>query len=77
MRCELAEGDSSGTSSYACRFSRPGARLASYRGLTSATTIYDDVPINDVFRKVDQHTVLGVMDLKGMDRPVFFLLYRE
>jgi hypothetical protein len=39
--------------------------------------IYDDLPINDVFRKVDNNTVLGVMDLKGMEQPFFFVLRRE
>jgi hypothetical protein len=39
--------------------------------------IYDNLPINDVFRKVDQDTVLGAMDLKGIPRPFFFVLRRE
>ena len=39
--------------------------------------IYDSLPINDVFRKVDDHTVLGLMDLKGMKDPFFFVLTRE
>jgi hypothetical protein len=61
----------------ATRRSRARLRLISYRGRASGAMIYDDVPINDVFRQVDQNTVLGVMDLKGMDRPFFFLLRRE
>ena len=48
-----------------------------YRGKCSATMIYDSVPINDVFRKIDSDTVLGLMDLKGMRAPFFFLLQRE
>ncbi len=52
-------------------------RMTSYRGVVSATMIYDHLPINDVFRKLDDDTVLGVMDFKGMEQPFFFLLRRE
>jgi len=48
-----------------------------YRGKVSATMIYDYLPINDVFRKVDDNTVLGLMDFKGMPQPFFFVLDRE
>jgi len=57
--------------------SRARLRMTSYRGVVSATMLYDYLPINDVFRQVDDDTVLGVMDLKGMERPFFFLLRRE
>jgi hypothetical protein len=36
-----------------------------------------DQPIVDVFRKVDDATLLGLMDLRGMEAPFFFLLERE
>lgn len=52
-------------------------RLTSYRGTESATMIYDNLPINDVFRMVDEDTVMGVMDRKGSDQPFFFILRRE
>ena len=39
--------------------------------------IYDYLPINDVFRKVDDHTLLGLMDFKGMEQPFFFVLNRN
>jgi hypothetical protein len=52
-------------------------RLTNYRDKESATMIYDSLPINDIFRQVDQNTVLGVMDLKGMKQPFFFVLQRE
>lgn len=57
----------------------PGARLrmTEFRGVTSATMIYDRQPINDVFRKLDEDTVLGAMDMKGMERLFFFKLQRE
>ncbi len=52
-------------------------RLTTYRGKESATMIYDALPIHDIFRKVDETTVLGLMDLKGMEQPFFFMLQRE
>ena len=52
-------------------------RLTNYRGKESATMIYDALPINDIFRKVDENTVFSVMDLKGMKQPFFFMLQRE
>lgn len=58
---------------------RPRARLRmiTHRGKTSATMIYDHLPIHDVFRKLDDDTVFAVMDMKGMSRPFFFMLRRE
>jgi len=59
--------------------SKPTARLrmTEYRGRVSATMIYDAKPINDVFRKIADDTVLGVMDLRGTRRPYFFVLRRD
>ena len=39
--------------------------------------IYDDQPIVDVFRRIDDDTLLGVMDLRGMPEPFFFVLERD
>jgi len=52
-------------------------RMTEYRGKLSATMIYDDWPTNDVFRKVDEHTVLGAMDARDMAQPYFFILRRD
>jgi hypothetical protein len=57
--------------------SRARLRMTTYLGKSSATMIYDKLPINDVFRKIDQDTVFGGMDLKGMKSPFFFILRRE
>ncbi len=52
----------------------PKARLRTtrYRGVDTATMIYDQLPINDVFRLLDDtagsETVLGAMDLRGIRR---------
>jgi hypothetical protein len=52
-------------------------RMTEYRGIATATIVYDKLPINDVLRQVDADTVLGLMDLKGMAQPLFFVLRRE
>lgn len=51
-------------------------KMMEYEGKVSATMIYDKLPIHDVFRKVDDDTVLGLMDLKKMEQPFFFILER-
>ena len=54
--------------------SKARIRMMEYRGKVSATMIYDYLPINDVFRKVDNNTVLGLMDYKKISQPFFFVL---
>lgn len=36
--------------------------------------VYDHLPIIDVFRRVDEHTLLGVMDQRDAPQPYFFTL---
>jgi len=43
----------------------------------SATMIYDQLPIHDVFRKLDDNTVLSVMDNRHVKDPFFFKLKRD
>ena len=57
--------------------SKARIRMMEYRGKVSATMIYDYLPINDVFRKVDANTVLGLMDYKEISQPFFFVLKRS
>ncbi len=57
--------------------SKATLRLTEYRGKKSATMIYDQLPIHDSFRKIDDNTVIGVMDCQGMDQPFFFKLHRD
>lgn len=52
-------------------------RMISYRDRLSAAMVYDDLPIMDVFRKIDHSTLLGMMDLKNMRQPFFFVLKRD
>lgn len=59
----------------------PYARLRQieYRGKVSAAMVYDELAIIDIFRKLDENTVLGVMDFKGKlgKSSYFFMLERE
>ena len=58
---------------------QPAARLrmTEYRGVLSATMIYDRLPINDVFRMVTPDVVIGAMDIRGNDQPFMFILKRD
>ena len=38
---------------------------------------YDALPIDDVFRKVDDDTLVGAMDARGLEAPFMFVLRRE
>lgn len=57
------------------------ARLynAEYREKVSAAMVYDQLPIIDNFRKIDENTLMGAMDIKGYfsRKTYFFLLERE
>ncbi|MEN0004129.1 MAG: DUF4334 domain-containing protein [Bacteroidota bacterium] len=52
-------------------------RLVKYRGKLTGAMVYDHKAIIDVFAKVDDQTMLGVMDLKGDNQPYFFILERD
>lgn len=52
-------------------------KIMTYRGKSSATMVYNSKPIKDHFRKVDENTVLGLMELKGEQKPYFFILKRD
>lgn len=54
---------------------RARLRPVEHRGVVTAAMVYDHLPIIDVFRRIDADTLLGVMDLRGMD-PYFFILQR-
>ncbi len=59
------------------KISQARVRMMEYRQKVSATMIYDNLPINDIFRKIDDDTVLGLMDCKYVSSPFFFVLRRE
>jgi len=56
---------------------RARVRLVEHRGVLTAALVYDRLPIVDVVRRVTGDTLLGVMDLRGMEAPFFFTLTRE
>jgi hypothetical protein len=58
---------------------RPTARLRTveHRGVRTAALVYDALPVIDVFRWVDADVRLGLMDLRGLAAPFFFLLRRD
>lgn len=57
---------------------KPRARLRTVtsRGVASAAMIYDQHAIVDCFRKVDNDTLLGAMDIRGFADPYIFVLRR-
>ena len=52
-------------------------RMLESRGVVTATMIYDNLPINDSFKKIDDNAVFGLMDYKLIAQPFFFLLQRD
>lgn len=58
---------------------KPSARIRmmEYRGISTATMIYDSLPINDMFRKIDRNTVMGLMDMRDLSQPFFFILKKQ
>lgn len=58
--------------------SKPCARLRTveHRGVSTAAMVYDALPIIDHFRRLDEVTLLGLMDARGLE-PYFFQLHRQ
>jgi len=52
-------------------------RPVQVRGRLTAAMVYDHLPVEDAFRRVDERTVLGLMQEKGVSHPYLFLLERE
>ncbi|MFC4373536.1 DUF4334 domain-containing protein [Nocardia halotolerans] len=63
----------------ALRTRRYRARLREVRHRAVVTTamVYDHLPIIDVFRRIDDTTVLGLMDFRDLPEPYFFILTRD
>jgi hypothetical protein len=61
------------------RTRKPRARLRAveHRGVVTAAMVYDHLPIIDVFRRVDEATLLGVMDMRTDPQPYFFILEKD
>lgn len=60
------------------RTRRPRARVrrVEHRGVVTAAMVYDALPVHDVLRAVDDDTLVGLMDARGLARPFFFVLRR-
>jgi hypothetical protein len=52
-------------------------RLTEFRGVVSATMIYDGLPIHDIFRRIAPDVLLGAMDLRFGASPFFFTLTKD
>ncbi|MBR8832197.1 MAG: hypothetical protein N5P05_000742 [Chroococcopsis gigantea SAG 12.99] len=49
-------------------------KMVEYRGRVTTGMIYDYLPIVDYFKKINETTVLGLMDWKKLPQPFFFIL---
>ena len=56
---------------------RARIRMVANRGKVTGTMVYDHKAIMDHFVKVDENTMLGIMDLKGNPAPYAFVLVRD
>lgn len=63
----------------ATKTEKPQARLRriEHRGVITTCMIYDSLPIIDIFRKIDEDTVLGIMDLRNNAPSFCFILTRD
>jgi hypothetical protein len=61
------------------RARRPGARVrtVTHRGVATAAIVYDALPVLDAFRRVDERSLLGLMDMRGLTEPFAFVLSRR
>ncbi len=59
--------------------SKPTARLrqVEHRGVVSAAMVYDHLPIIDHFRRLDDQSIMGLMDRRGDTQPYLFTLTRD
>jgi hypothetical protein len=60
-----------------CRAPQARLRRIEHRGISTAAMLYDRLPIIDVFRRLDDGGLLGLMDARGIEQPFFFVLRRE
>ncbi|MFP5373162.1 MAG: DUF4334 domain-containing protein, partial [Actinomycetes bacterium] len=55
------------------RWPKARLRAVEHRGVVTAAMVYDALPIIDVFRRLSADTLLGLMDLRGLQQPFFFV----
>jgi hypothetical protein len=60
---------------------KPHAKLTEleFRGKTGAAMVYNDIPVEDIFRTYDDNTLLAIMDFKTdpSNVPFFFVLEKS
>ncbi|KAG2735857.1 hypothetical protein G9P44_002071 [Scheffersomyces stipitis] len=66
-----------GNTSLKAEASRCRLKTIVFRGATTVSMFYDQVPINDTFKKVDENTFFGYMDHKDAPLPYFFVLEKH
>jgi hypothetical protein len=59
------------------RKARARVRMVGYRGKSTGAMVYDHKAIIDAFAKINDDTMLGLMDMKGEARPYIFVLERD
>jgi GXWXG protein/Domain of unknown function (DUF4334) len=61
------------------RTRRPAGRVRTlcHRDVLTSALVYDRLPVIDVLRRVDDDVLIGLMDLRGVPQPYFFLLLRD
>ncbi|MEK5446275.1 DUF4334 domain-containing protein [Paenibacillus sp. FSL R7-0331] len=59
------------------RSSKARLRMIEYRGRISASMVYDQKAIIDHFRRIDEDTLLGVMDFKNQQELGYFFILRR
>jgi hypothetical protein len=61
------------------RTDEPRARVevCEWRGKTGASMVYDTVPVTDMFRRIDDDSLLGMMVTREPSEPFFFVLQRH
>jgi hypothetical protein len=52
-------------------------RMVEYRGKVTVAIVYDKKNVNDYFAKINDHTMLGAMHVKGALQPFVFVLERD
>ena len=53
---------------------RARLRLVDHEGVASAAMVYDQLQIIDHFRRIKETQLMGKMDRKGDEEPLFFKL---
>ena len=61
------------------RTRRPAGRVRSlrHRDVVTSALVYDRLPVIDVLRRVTDDVLVGLMDMRGVPQPYFFLLHRD